>query len=206
MSHCHDETYESLATSPKVLSLSDLKDLPVATVWDVLEQLAERGQEAHPILPPPPHGALPGDVPRKIFHGVQARRKKSLPPTEPPSFATQVDVGTDGERKVLYALVPARAVHDKRIRGSTLAVLCCLCTYTSALGIAYPNQARMARDLGMHRTMICKAIRRLRDAGYVRLLVPKGMRLPGTFRRGNRYQVLVHGNEALPTKETVQTL
>jgi DNA-binding transcriptional ArsR family regulator len=188
-----------VATPLKVLSLSDLKDLQVGTVWDVMEQLAEREQGAHPTLSPPRGQALPGDVSRNYFSEKPARRKKLLPPPEPPEWALEGTIPTDGP-KVMYALIPSRAIHDKRIRGQVLAVLGCLCMFTSRLGVAYPNQKTMARILGIHPTAVCRAMRSLREAGYVRLLVPVGKRRCNAFRRGNRYQVLVCGHDQMPPK------
>jgi DNA-binding transcriptional ArsR family regulator len=179
------------STGLKPLSLSDLAVLPLINVADIERQI---------MAPPTLRGArgpgMSAGSPRKIS-------KKNLPPAEPPAWAMEGSITPDGEAKVLYSIIPARAVADKRIRGNVLRVFCCLCCYTSPLGIAYPNQATMARRLGIHPTAISKAIRRLREAGYIRLLVPAGKRRPGAFKRGNRYQVLIRGKDPLPSdKET----
>ncbi len=175
------------STGLKPLSLSDLGVLPLTNVADIERQIITT-----PTLPPPRGAGVARGSPRKIS-------KKNLLPAEPPSWALEGNITPNGEAKVLFSIIPARAVADKRIRGNVLRVFCCMCCHTSALGIAYPNQATMARRLGIHPTAISKAIRRLREAGYVRLLVPLGKRRPGAFKRGNRYQVLIRGNDPLPS-------
>jgi DNA-binding transcriptional ArsR family regulator len=136
----------------------------------------------------------------EIFSGSEnpARRKKQEPAHEPPDWALHGSVTSDG-LSVLYSCLPARAIHDRRIRGQVLAVLGCLCLFTSRRSIAYPNQKTMARILGVTQPAISRAIRKLREAGYIRLLEPKGRRLPSAFQRGRRYQVLVRGGDPLPS-------
>jgi DNA-binding transcriptional ArsR family regulator len=131
-----------------------------------------------------------------------ARRKKHFPPPEPPEWALEGSLSADGSG-ALYSCIPARAIRDKGIRGQVLAVLGCVCLFTSRKGLAYPNQKTMGRILGISQPAVSRAMRKLRDAGYVRFLEPKGRRLPGAFQRGRRYQVLVRGNDPLPEKESV---
>lgn len=57
----------------------------------------------------------------------------------------------------------------------------------------------MARILGISQPAVSRAMRKLREAGYIRLLEPKGRRLPGAFQRGRRCQVLILGGDPLPS-------
>ena len=106
----------------------------------------------------------------------------------------------DGRR---FSVIPIRAVglvkrqHDWR----TLAALC---SYTSPLGVAYPNQQTLARDAGLEQSHISKALRRLHALGLIRFLVPKGKKRPGAFRRGLRYQVLYEANAPLPSAKEIE--
>lgn len=102
-----------------------------------------------------------------------------------------------------FSLMPSRAISDKNLSRNDLRVLGALCCYTSKLGVCYPNQNTIAIKTGISRPNISKAIQRLKNFGYLRLLKPKGQKLKNAFRRGNRYQILIRGNEPIPSnKET----
>ena len=98
-----------------------------------------------------------------------------------------------------FSLMPSRAISDKNLSRNDLRVLGALCCYTSKLGICYPNQNTLAIKTGISRPNISKAINRLKKFGYLRFLEPKGKKLKNAFKRGNRYQILVRGNELLPS-------
>jgi len=100
-----------------------------------------------------------------------------------------------------FSLLPSRAISDKRLSRNDLRVLGALCCYTSPKGICYPNQETLYKNIGVARPNISRAIRRLTNFGYIRHLVPKGKKMPRAFRRGNRYQILVRGNEGLPSEK-----
>ncbi len=102
-----------------------------------------------------------------------------------------------------FSIIPIRAVPMIK-RAADWRVFAALCTYTSPLGIAYPNQQTLAEDCGMGQPDISKALRRLYHMGLVRYLVPKGRRRPGAFRRGCRYQVLYEPNAPLPSAKEVE--
>ncbi len=100
-----------------------------------------------------------------------------------------------------FSLMPSRAISDKNLSRNDLRVLGALCCYTSKLGICYPNQNTLAIKTGISRPNISKAIKRLKKFGYLRFLEPKGRKLKDAFKRGNRYQILVRGNEKLPSSK-----
>jgi DNA-binding transcriptional ArsR family regulator len=192
----------------RVLSVTDLEGLPLLNVADVERQIRTT---PYPPSPPPSgvsvggwHDLLSAKTSRrnsKNFLGSEnpaQRKKKQELAHEPPDWALHGSMTSDG-LSVLYSCLPARAIHDRRIRGQMLAVLSCLCLFTSRRSIAWPNQKTMARILGVSQPAVSRAMRKLREAGYIRLLQPKGKRLPGAFQRGRRYQVLVRGNDPLPS-------
>jgi hypothetical protein len=146
--------------------------------------------------------AMSTDASPKILAKKRSGRKTSLPLAEPPSFALQVDV-TDGERKVLYSLMPSRVVGDRRLNYTDLRVLLALTCYTSALGIAYPNRSTLARRIGIHPTAVSRSMTRLQQFGYVRRLQSIGKKYPGAHSRGARWFVLIREGAPVPPAERV---
>jgi hypothetical protein len=98
-----------------------------------------------------------------------------------------------------FSLLPSRAISDKRLSRNDLRVLGALCCYTSPKGICYPNQATLYANIGVARPNISRAIRRLTNFGYIKHLIPKGKKMRFAFRRGNRYQILIRGDEKIPS-------
>jgi DNA-binding MarR family transcriptional regulator len=103
-----------------------------------------------------------------------------------------------------FSLMPSRAISDIRLSRNDLRILGALCTYTSPKGICYPNQETLYKNTGIARPNISRAIKRLTKFGYIRHLVSKGKKQPKSFRRGNRYQVLIRGDETLPSQKEVE--
>ena len=102
-----------------------------------------------------------------------------------------------------FSLMPSRAISDKRLSRNDLRILGALCCYTSPKGICYPNQETLYKNTGVARPNISRAIGRLTKFGYIRHLAPKGKKRLKAFKRGNRYQILIRGDESLPSnKET----
>ena len=88
-----------------------------------------------------------------------------------------------GER---WAKVAARAVVDRNLKALDVRVLACIGIYAGREGTAWPAQETIARSLGIERATVCRAIRRLREGGYLdryRKRTPRGH-----FR--NVYQLL----------------
>lgn len=98
-----------------------------------------------------------------------------------------------------FSLLPSRAISDTRLSRNDIRVLGALCCYTSPKGICYPNQKTLAANLGIHRPLVTRAISRLKGFGYIRSLLPKGRKHKSAIKRGNRYQVLIRGDEGLPS-------
>jgi DNA-binding MarR family transcriptional regulator len=98
-----------------------------------------------------------------------------------------------------FSLMPSRAISDRKLSRNDLRVLGALCCYTSKLGVCYPNQQTITNKTGISRPNVSKAITRLSHLGYLRYLEPKGRKYKTAFKRGNRYQILVRGNETLPS-------
>ncbi len=103
-----------------------------------------------------------------------------------------------------FSLIPSRAISDKRLSRNDLRVLGALCCYTSPKGICYPNQQTISIKIEVSRPNITRAIKRLTLFGYIRHLVPKGKKQLGAFKRGNRYQILVRGDEGLPSNVEIE--
>jgi biotin operon repressor len=99
-----------------------------------------------------------------------------------------------------FSLMPSRAISDNNLSRNDLRVLGALCCYTSKLGVCYPNQQTISIKTGISRPNVTKAIRRLNYFGYLRYLEPKGRKYKSAFKRGNRYQILIRGNESLPSE------
>lgn len=98
-----------------------------------------------------------------------------------------------------FSLLPSRAISDQRLSRNDLRILGALCCYTSPKGICYPNQETLEKNTGVARPNVSRAIKRLTRFGYIKHLVPKGKKMPLAFRRGNRYQILIRGDEKLPS-------
>lgn len=104
-----------------------------------------------------------------------------------------------------FSLLPSRSLSDNRLSKNDLKVLGALCCYTSPKGICFPNQSTIANQLAIHRPSVTRAVSRLHEFGYIRFLTPKGKKHKSALRRGNRYQILIRGDEKLPSiKEHLQ--
>ena len=103
-----------------------------------------------------------------------------------------------------FSLVPSRAISDTRLSRNDLRILGALCCYTSPKGICFPNQSTLANHLGIQRPSVTKAISRLKGFGYIRFLIPKGRKHPSAIKRGNRYQILIRGDEKLPSDKEME--
>jgi len=124
----------------------------------------------------------------------------NAPPVYKTGALLEKSVMSDARR---FSVIPIRAVGLVR-RQVDWRVLAALCTYTSPLGIAYPNQRTLARDAGLAQPHVSKSLRRLYELGLVRFLKPKGRKHPKAFRRGLRYQVLYEPNAPLPSAKEVE--
>ena len=86
-----------------------------------------------------------------------------------------VNIGKiSGER---WAKTAARAVFDRRLTALDTRILSAIGTFADRDGIAWPSQGTLATRLGVTRETVCKAIKRLREHGYLdryRKRTPRG--------------------------------
>jgi DNA-binding Lrp family transcriptional regulator len=66
-----------------------------------------------------------------------------------------------------WAKLSARAVADRALTATYVRVLAYLAIHADRLGVAWPSQERIAIALGINRATVCRAIKRLRDRGYL---------------------------------------
>lgn len=90
--------------------------------------------------------------------------------------------------KARYSILPARAVFDKRLSLSEKVVLAALGSYTDGDGWCFPGQKELCDRLGIARSTVCAAIKRLSSAeiGYLEVR-PRTAR--GRGKVGNEYRV-----------------
>lgn len=100
-----------------------------------------------------------------------------------------------------FTVIPSRAITDPRIntRKPLLLLLGAIGIHASIHGICYPSQRRLAWLCGKSPSWAAKYLMELKKLGYLRRLVPPHYR---GQRSAQRLQVLWHGNDPLPKKET----
>ena len=75
----------------------------------------------------------------------------------------------------MFAVVPIKAIGDKRLHNLAIRILVCACSYANKAGITWVGQRRIAQDLGIHQSQISRELAKLKEYGYVDL-VSKGFR------------------------------
>lgn len=75
----------------------------------------------------------------------------------------------------IFAVVPVKAVCDKRLHNLAIRILLCACSYANKAGITWVGQRRIAQDLGIHQSQISRELAKLKEYGYVDV-VSKGFR------------------------------
>jgi hypothetical protein len=82
------------------------------------------------------------------------------------------DLGDIG--KWPWSIVPSRAFGDKRLKDADRRVLGALCAFVNRAGVCWPALATI-KDISGHATnkSVFDAIQRLKEAKYVRQLMPK---------------------------------
>jgi hypothetical protein len=87
-----------------------------------------------------------------------------------------------------YSILPARAVFDARLNCTELRVLAALGTYTDREGWCFPSQKELVEKLGIARSTLCAAIKKLASTDIAYLDVrPRTSR--GRGKVGNEYRV-----------------
>jgi DNA-binding transcriptional regulator YhcF (GntR family) len=69
------------------------------------------------------------------------------------------------QRKV--AVLPIRAITDKRLSHGAFHVLAAICSYCNRAGITWVSQVRLAKDLEITQQAVAKQCKQLRDCGYL---------------------------------------
>lgn len=67
-----------------------------------------------------------------------------------------------------YSLIPSAAVRDKDLTELQFRCLCMIGTYLGEDQSAFPSQSTLAEDLGVTREAVNKAIKVLREKGYIK--------------------------------------
>jgi hypothetical protein len=66
-----------------------------------------------------------------------------------------------------WSKLAARAIADRDLSATVLRVLAAIGIYASRDGTAWPSQETIAGIIGIHRATVCRAIKRLRERGYL---------------------------------------
>jgi DNA-binding MarR family transcriptional regulator len=73
----------------------------------------------------------------------------------------------EGSSEGRWSKLSARAVVDRALTATFVRVLAHLAIYADRFGVAWPSQETIADELGINRATVCRAIKRLRDLGYL---------------------------------------
>lgn len=104
-----------------------------------------------------------------------------------------------------WCVVPYRSIRDKELKHEARLVLMALGYYANRAGVCWPSLRTLVEDTGLAINTVQGNLERLVKGGYVRRLVPNDYDQPdGAWGKSNRYQVLLAGNDALPTYEQIQ--
>lgn len=74
-----------------------------------------------------------------------------------------------------FAVVPMAALTDERLHHLAIRVLGLVCSYANKAGITWVGQQRIADHLGITKQAVNKAVKQLKDAGYLEVM-SKGFR------------------------------
>jgi hypothetical protein len=68
------------------------------------------------------------------------------------------------------AVVPIRAVTDRKLHEAGLRLLLAICSYTNRAGITWVGGAKLASDLGISKQAISKQFKQLVELGYIEVM------------------------------------
>ena len=68
------------------------------------------------------------------------------------------------------AIVPIRAVSDRRLHEAGLRLLLTICSYSNRSGITWVGGARLAKDLGISKQAVSKQFKQLVELGYIEVM------------------------------------
>jgi uncharacterized membrane protein len=66
-----------------------------------------------------------------------------------------------------WSKLAARAVADRDLSATVVRVLAAIGIYAGRDGAAWPSQETIAGIIGIHRATVCRAVKRLRERGYL---------------------------------------
>lgn len=66
-----------------------------------------------------------------------------------------------------WSKLAARAVADRDLSATGVRVLAAIGIYAGRDGTAWPSQETIAGIIGIHRATVCRAVKRLRERGYL---------------------------------------
>ena len=77
-----------------------------------------------------------------------------------------------------FAVVPIKAITDKRLHNLAIRILVCACSYANKAGITWVGQNKIASDLQIHQSQVSRELKKLKEYGYVDVIGKgfKGMR------------------------------
>ncbi len=102
------------------------------------------------------------------------------------------------------SIIPVRAIGMVQ-KPTSWRVLAALGHHTSATGLCYPSQATLGALAGdMDQALVSRAIKDLYQLGLVRMLLPVGPKLHGSFQKQNRYQVLWTPHAPMPNDREIE--
>jgi len=99
-----------------------------------------------------------------------------------------------------WSRFPTHAALDERLSRGDLATLAQLAEYADAEGLVFPAQGTLAEARGVARSVICKHIRRLIEAGY--LLIVGERDRAGGGKRVRIYQIIYRPRDRRSTDAT----
>ena len=70
-------------------------------------------------------------------------------------------------RKTQFAIMPLRALTDKRITDRNRTVLAMMSSFATRAGITWVTHKRIGEEFGITRQSIQRMVGKLRDAGYI---------------------------------------
>src|SRR5262245_59018103 len=126
-------------------------------------------------------GGSAGGIPQERRYARQPRENHGVrrngwvggmrEPVEPaeidPVNGTVLKGGNETVSEGRWAKVAARAIADRALTATYVRVLAALAIFADREGVAWPSQETIALLIGISRSTVCRAIKRLRDLGYL---------------------------------------
>ena len=122
----------------------------------------------------------PAGIPSSRPHGFRREDPARKAREQAPPCSCKTECSARNERSCFamsgdyspgpqYSIIPAIATKDSRLTPRDVHVFAIIGTYTNELGVCWPSQSTIGDLAGVSRRMVQHCIRRLTDAGYLRL-------------------------------------